>query len=104
MYSAGCLRKVNIMYIYDRTFLGGQSEVFEPHLLGEFRLNRLPAKVQQRFSKVGASWQEAVAEAIGSGIKNPNVLADIIFFMQHQGRMAAGIGKLIDRKESDFVK
>jgi phosphatidylserine/phosphatidylglycerophosphate/cardiolipin synthase-like enzyme len=92
------------MYIYDRTFLGGQSEVFEPHLLGEFRLNRLPAKVQQRFSKVGASWQEAVAEAIGSGIKNTNVLADIIFFMQHQGRMAAGVGKLIDRKESDFVK
>src|SRR5215813_703060 len=92
------------MYIYDHTFLGVRPEIIDPHLLGEFRLNRLPSKVQQRFSKVGASWRDAVAEAIGSGIKSPNVLADLIFFMQYPGRMTAGVGKLIDRRESDFVK
>jgi phosphatidylserine/phosphatidylglycerophosphate/cardiolipin synthase-like enzyme len=113
------------MYIYDRKFLseflgrGGSSgsyvwtnkglgqlstEILGPHLLGEFRLNRLPAKAQQFFSKGGASWRDAVAEAIRAGIRNPNDLADLIFFMQYPTRMTAGVGKPIDKREPDFVK
>jgi phosphatidylserine/phosphatidylglycerophosphate/cardiolipin synthase-like enzyme len=116
------------MYIYDRKFWiaqsrllgGGESrgpyvwtneslgqltnDLLAPHLLGEFRLDRLPPNVQQRFSKSGAFWRDAVLDAIGAGIKNPNVLADIIFFMQYPTRMTAGVGRLIDKKESDFVK
>lgn len=70
----------------------------------EFRLNRLPAKARQHFSKGGASWRDAVAEAIGAGINNPNDLADIIFFMQHPERMSSGVGKPITRNESEFFK
>jgi phosphatidylserine/phosphatidylglycerophosphate/cardiolipin synthase-like enzyme len=113
------------MYIYDRNFLseflgrGGSSgsyvwtnkglgqlstEIRGPHLLGEFRLNRLPAKVQQFFSKGGDSWRDAVVEAIRAGIRNPNDLADLIFFMQYPTRMTAGVGKPLDKREPDFVK
>ena len=70
----------------------------------EFRLNRLPAKAQQLFSQGRDSWLNAAKGAIGAGITNPNVLADLIFFMQHPTRMTAGVGKLIAKGEPDFVK
>jgi len=70
----------------------------------EFRLNRLPAKAQQHFSKGGASWRDAVAEALAAGIRNPNDLADIIFFMQHPELMSSGVGKPISRNDSEFFK
>jgi hypothetical protein len=70
----------------------------------EFRLDRLPAKVQQQFSMGGASWRAAVGEAVGAGIRNPNVLADLIFFMQHPDRMTAGVGKASDKNNEEFFK
>jgi phosphatidylserine/phosphatidylglycerophosphate/cardiolipin synthase-like enzyme/V8-like Glu-specific endopeptidase len=70
----------------------------------EFRLDRLPAMARQHFGKGGASWRDAVAEAIRAGISNPNDLADLIFYMQHPGRMTAGVGKPIDKNEGDFFK
>lgn len=93
-------------YVWTNEGLGQVSTeiLLRPHLLGEFRLNRLPAKAQQFFSKGGASWRDAVVEAIGAGIRNPNDLADLIFFMQYPTRMKAGVGKLIDKREPDFVK
>jgi glutamyl endopeptidase len=70
----------------------------------EFRLDRLPAKARQHFGKGGASWRDAVAEAIRAGISDPNDLADLIFYMQHPRRMIAGVGKPIDKDEVDFFK
>jgi len=82
----------------------------DPYSLGvelvehEFRLDRLPEKVRQHFSRGDASWRDAMEEAIRAGIKNPNDLADLIFFMQNPKRMTAGVGKRIDKREPDFVK
>ena len=70
----------------------------------EFQLKRLPPKVQSVFGQGSGSWRAAVAEAIGAGFRDPNVLADVVFFMHHPERMAAGVGKSIDQKEPDFVK
>jgi phosphatidylserine/phosphatidylglycerophosphate/cardiolipin synthase-like enzyme len=92
-------------YVWTNEGLGQLStEVLAPYLLGEFRLDRLPAKAQQFFSKGGASWRDAVAEAIRAGISNPNDLADLIFFMQYPTRMTAGVGKPLHKREPDFVK
>jgi hypothetical protein len=68
----------------------------------EFRLSRLPAKVQQYFTKGAASWRDAVVEAIRAGIRNLNDLANLIFFMQYPARMTAGVGKPIDKNEDHF--
>jgi phosphatidylserine/phosphatidylglycerophosphate/cardiolipin synthase-like enzyme len=82
----------------------------DPYPLGveleenEFRLDRLPAKAQQHFSKGGAAWRDAVAEAIRAGIRNPSDLADLIFFMQNPTRMTARVGKPINKREPDFFK
>jgi hypothetical protein len=70
----------------------------------EFQLNRLPAKTRQHFVEGGAAWRDAVAEAIRAGIKNPNDLANLIFFMQHPERMTGGVGKPIARDDIDFFK
>ena len=70
----------------------------------EFQLKHLPPKVQSIFSQGSNSWRAAVAEAIDAGFRDPNVLADLVFFMHHPERMAAGVGKSIDQKEPDFVK
>ena len=71
----------------------------------EFRVDRLPAKAQAQFSKTdSAAWRDAVAEAIGAGVKNPKDLADIIFFMQHRDRIKSGVGKPIAKSERDFFK
>ena len=70
----------------------------------EFQLKRLPPKVQSVFGQGSGSWRVAVAEAIDAGFRDPNVLADLVFFMHHPERMAAGVGKSIDQKEPDFVK
>ena len=70
----------------------------------EFQLKRLPPKAQSLFGQGSGSWRAAVAEAIGAGIRDPNDLADLVFFMHHPERMAAGIGRLIDQKEPNFVK
>jgi len=69
-----------------------------------FRLSTLPASVQQAFSKGAKAWRAAELEAIGSGIGDPQKLADILFFMQHPERMNVGVGKTIDTKEPDFYK
>jgi phosphatidylserine/phosphatidylglycerophosphate/cardiolipin synthase-like enzyme len=70
-----------------------------------FRLDQLPTAVQQAFKKPGSdAWRAAVREAINAGVVDPRVLADLMFFMQHLERMSAGVGKLIDKKEDDFVK
>jgi phosphatidylserine/phosphatidylglycerophosphate/cardiolipin synthase-like enzyme len=88
--------------------MGNEDE--SPHALdiqleeNEFRLNRLPPKVQQHFSKGGTSWRDAVAEAISAGIRDPNYLADLIFFMQYPARMKVGVGKPIDINEKDVFK
>ena len=70
----------------------------------EFRLDRLPAMAQQYFRMGSTSWRDAVAEAIGAGIRNPDELADLIFFMFHPERMRAGTGKLIDPGEPGLTK
>ena len=64
----------------------------------------LPATVQQFFKKGGAGWRQAVPAAIDGRIVDPRRLADLMFFMQHPERMTAGVGKLIEEKEPDFVK
>ena len=69
-----------------------------------FRLATLPATVQRAFGKGRASWREAVAAAIGAGVSDPRILADLLFFRQHPERMTAGIGKLIEEKEPGFYK
>jgi phosphatidylserine/phosphatidylglycerophosphate/cardiolipin synthase-like enzyme len=70
----------------------------------EFQLNRLPQSVQDLFGQGRDSWRAAVAEAIGAGFRDHYDLADLVFFMHHPERMAAGVGKPIDRKDRDFVK
>ena len=69
-----------------------------------FDLAALPATVQQAFTKGGAGWLQAVPAAIAARIVDPRRLADLMFFMQHPERMTAGVGKLIEEKETDFVK
>jgi phosphatidylserine/phosphatidylglycerophosphate/cardiolipin synthase-like enzyme len=69
----------------------------------EFRVDSLPAKVQELFKK-RSPWLQALDEAILSGIKDLNLLADLIFFMQHPERMKDGVGKLIDQKEEEFIR
>jgi phosphatidylserine/phosphatidylglycerophosphate/cardiolipin synthase-like enzyme/V8-like Glu-specific endopeptidase len=62
----------------------------------EFSLDALPPAVQAKFAKTDSSaWRGAVDEAIRSGIKNPNQLADIIFFMQHRNRVVRGVGQTV---------
>jgi phosphatidylserine/phosphatidylglycerophosphate/cardiolipin synthase-like enzyme len=71
----------------------------------EFRVDRLPQKARVEFSKTeSAAWRQAIEEAIGAGIRDPNDLADLIFFMQHRDRVASGAGKSIDKVEPDFFK
>jgi len=69
-----------------------------------FRLATLPAQVQQAFKKGGASWREALREAISAQIVDPRRLADLMFFMQHPERMSTGVGELIKEKEAEFYK
>ena len=45
-----------------------------------------------------------MAEAIRAGIRNPNDLANLIFFMHHPERMSARVGKIIAEEEPDFAK
>lgn len=70
----------------------------------EFRLDRLTPKARSFFGQGSASWRAAVREAVDAGIRDPKYLADLVFFMHHPERMAAGIGRLIDQKEPNFVK
>ena len=69
----------------------------------EFRVDSLPAKVQKLFKK-RSPWLDVLDEAILAGIKDLNLLADLIFFMQHPEKMKDGVGKSIDRKENDFIR
>ena len=69
-----------------------------------FALADLPQPVQQSFAKGASFWQQAVNTAIGAGVTDAKRLADIVFFMQHPERMKAGVGRLIDPKDDDFVK
>jgi len=72
--------------------------------LFEFRVDSLPAKVQELFKK-GSPWLQALDEAILSGIKDLNILADVIFFIQHPERIKDGIGELIDqKKDKEFIR
>jgi phosphatidylserine/phosphatidylglycerophosphate/cardiolipin synthase-like enzyme len=73
----------------------------------EFRVDNLPAKVQELFNKKGNPWLEALDEAVlgTAKLKDLNLLADLIFFMQHSERMKDGVGKLIDKKaDADFIR
>lgn len=67
-----------------------------------FRVDRLPARVQTAFSRAGASWRDAVEEAIRGGVGDPSALADLVFFLQHRGRVVGALGRPIDRKEDGF--
>ena len=70
----------------------------------EFRLDRLPNKAKEQFAKGADSWRDAVAAAIAGGIRDPDVLADMIFFMRHPERMKAGVGQALGAGEADFVR
>jgi phosphatidylserine/phosphatidylglycerophosphate/cardiolipin synthase-like enzyme len=96
-------------------FLGGRLEGMtevvsdhpvEPDSLAEheFRLDRLPPKARGLFGQGSGAWREAVTEAATAGIRDPNELADLVFFMNHPERMSAGVGRLISRTDPDFVK
>lgn len=74
------------------------------NLGGPFNVASLPATVKQTFKKGDGAWREAVQEAIDAGIVDPQRLADLMFFMQHPERMTAGVGKVIEEKEPEFVK
>jgi len=84
----------------------GETDTHEVDLEeNEFRVDRLPTRARAQFAKTdSAAWRDAIDEAIGAGVKNPNNLADLIFFMQHRDRVVSGIGKLINRREPDFFK
>jgi phosphatidylserine/phosphatidylglycerophosphate/cardiolipin synthase-like enzyme len=75
-----------------------------PSVEDEFRLGKLPPRVKAQFPKGGGAWQDAVAEAIKAGIRNPSKLASLIFFMQHAERMKADEGQAIRKDEDDFVR
>lgn len=82
-----------------------EADAGEVRLEDEFRVDRLPEKARAQFSKTdSAAWRQALEEAIGAGVKDPNVLADLIFFMQHRDRVVSGVGKPIATVEPDFVK
>ena len=83
---------------------GGGSTAVDPFPRHSYVLADLPQQVQQSFAKGPSFWQEAVKTAIGAGVKEARKLADIVFFMQHPERMKAGVGRLIDPKDDDFVK
>lgn len=68
----------------------------------EFRVGRLPARVQIAFAKVGAPWRIAVDDAIAGGVEDPGALADLMFFLHHRERVAGGVGRSIDPKEDGF--
>jgi phosphatidylserine/phosphatidylglycerophosphate/cardiolipin synthase-like enzyme len=89
-----------------RTATDDETDRSEVHLEeNEFRVDRLPAKARAEFAKTdSAAWRQTVEEAIGAGIRDPNDLADLIFFMQHRDRVAGGAGKPIDKVEADFFK
>uniref|UniRef100_I2Q590 Phosphatidylserine/phosphatidylglycerophosphate/ cardiolipin synthase n=1 Tax=Desulfovibrio sp. U5L TaxID=596152 RepID=I2Q590_9BACT len=71
----------------------------------EFRVDRLPQKAQTQFAKTdSAAWRDAVDAAIAAGVKNPNDLADLIFFMQHRDRVDRQVGKPIDKADPNFFK
>ena len=70
----------------------------------EFRLDRLPSKAKEQFARGADSWRDAVAAAIAGGIRDPDVLADMIFFMRHPERMKAGVGRALGAGEADFVR
>lgn len=70
----------------------------------EFRLNLLPPKAQQQFSKGKSFWRQAAAEAILAGVGDPNVLANLIFFMHHADRLTAGVGKPLIKTDPEFLK
>ena len=69
----------------------------------EFRVDSLPAKVQELFKK-RSPWLDVLDEAILAGIKDLNLLADLIFFMQHLERMKDGVGKPIGPKVENFIR
>ncbi len=69
----------------------------------EFRVENLPSNVQELFRK-RSPWLRVLDEAILSGMKDINLLADLIFFMHHPERVIDGVGKLIDPKEEHFIR
>jgi phosphatidylserine/phosphatidylglycerophosphate/cardiolipin synthase-like enzyme len=72
--------------------------------VGGFRLMDLPLDVRTVFRTGARAFPKAARKAIGEGITDPAKIADIIFFMQHPGRMTANVGKLIAADEPEFVE
>lgn len=71
----------------------------------EFHSDRFPQNVRDAFAKTGsAAWRPMLDVAIAGGLTDPQVLTDLVFFMQHRERLAGLTGKLIDVREPEFVK
>ena len=69
-----------------------------------FRLADLPPAVVTKFKGAPAQWPAALKEAIGAGIADRALLANLVFFMHHKERMSSvDVGKPLDPDEQGFV-
>jgi hypothetical protein len=89
-----------------------EAEAFEPELLSldaeveeEFRKAALPAAVRDAYNAGPLSWALAVQRAIQAGIRDLNLLTNIVFFMHHPERMqGGGLGRALSPMEPGYAK
>ncbi len=75
----------------------------------EFRVASFPSSVREAFGKVQGTpsrWDIAVSAAIEHGIRDPNVLANIAFYLHHPERLRGegGVGLPISRAERGYER
>lgn len=77
---------------------------FEREAEGEFRLASLPGPVRDAVAIGALVWPLAVQRAIEAGLRDPDRLADLVFFMHHPERVIGGVGRALDPAEPQFAK
>lgn len=67
-----------------------------------FDLSKFSAEVRAAFREAPAFWPITVDAAIKSGVRDPDKLADLIFFMHHPERMTGNKGRALKTSEANF--
>jgi Penicillin-insensitive murein endopeptidase len=74
----------------------------EDEVEDEFSVSALPASVQDAYRRT-LPWEEVIRRAIDAGVRNENLLADIVFFMHHPKLMQGDAGRVLQPNDPNDV-
>ena len=67
-----------------------------------FNLSDFSPNVREAFRDSAAFWPITVDAAIKSGVRDPDKLADLVYYMHHPERMNGNKGRALDASEPNF--